>query len=217
MNTFADIKIDRLSSSNSSQRYLVTKGDNFFEASEVVAQLLMTLKTSPTEENGISDFVSTYSGKYTEEQIRNVLNEMVKPALMGINVSTRQFLYQRQLLSAHQVDWFSDRCKWLFKPAVMYVLLFVCLVADVAFFIYTDDVFSFKNGIDAFAIVGLIIFTVMSSFVHETGHAAACKYSGIRHGGIGLGLYINFPVLYTDVTRVWTLPRKERWRVNIAT
>lgn len=216
MNTFADIKIDRLSSSNSRQHYLITRGENFFEASEVVAQLLTTLKTSPSEEDGIKSFVSNSRGKYTAEQIRSVLNERVKPALFVKSGSRKQFLYQRQLLSAHQIDWLSDRCKWLFKPAVMYTLLFVCIVADVAFFAYTDDVFSFKNGIDALAIVGLLLFTVMSSLIHETGHAAACKYSGIRHGGIGFGLYINFPVLYTDVTRVWTLPRKERWRVNIA-
>ena len=53
--------------------------------------------------------------------------------------------------------------------------------------------------------VGLFIFMISSSFFHELGHAAACKYFGIRHGGIGFGLYLNFPVLYTDVTEVWKL------------
>jgi len=216
MNPFADIKIEKLGSSNSQQHYLITQGDRFFEANETVAQLLATLKESPTEDDGISRFVSLTGGKYAEEQIRSVLNGKVKPALTDKTKAKKQFLYQRQLLSAQQIDWLSDRCKWLFKPFVMSALLLVSLVADIAFFFNTNDVFSFKNGIDAFAIIGLLVFTVMSSFLHETGHAAACKYSGIRHGGIGFGLYINFPVLYTDVTRVWTLPRKERMRVNIA-
>lgn len=179
MNLFADIKIEKLSSSNSRQHYLITHEEQFFEANETVAQLLTTLKESPTEENGIKRFVSVTGGKYTEEQVRKVLDDKVKPALMRKTVNKRQFLYQRQLLSAQQIDWLSDRCKLLFKPYVMYVLLSVCLVADVVFFVYTDDVFSFKNGIDAFAIVGLLLFTVMSSLIHETGHATACKYSGI--------------------------------------
>lgn len=55
-----------------------------------------------------------------------------------------------------------------------------------------------------------------SSFFHELGHASACKHFGMRHGGIGLGLYLNFPVLYTDVTEVWKLDRKQRCVVNIA-
>lgn len=46
--------------------------------------------------------------------------------------------------------------------------------------------------------------------------ASACKYFGVRHGGIGFGLYLNFPVLYTDVTEVWKLDRKQRCVVNIA-
>ena len=38
----------------------------------------------------------------------------------------------------------------------------------------------------------------------------------MRHGGVGFGLYLNFPVLYTDVTEVWKLGRKQRLVVNIA-
>lgn len=55
-----------------------------------------------------------------------------------------------------------------------------------------------------------------SSFFHELGHASACKRFGIKHGGIGFGLYLNFPVLYTDVTDVWKLDRSRRCVVNIA-
>ena len=57
---------------------------------------------------------------------------------------------------------------------------------------------------------------VASSLFHELGHASACKHFGIRHGGIGFGLYLNFPVLYTDVTEVWRLRRTDRCIVNLA-
>ena len=65
-------------------------------------------------------------------------------------------------------------------------------------------------------VVGLLAFMLGSSFFHELGHASACKYFGVRHGGIGFGLYLNFPVLYTDVTEVWKLDRKQRCVVNLA-
>lgn len=55
-----------------------------------------------------------------------------------------------------------------------------------------------------------------SSLFHELGHASACKYYGIKHGGIGFGLYLNIPVLYTDVTEVWQLKRSQRCVVNLA-
>lgn len=65
-------------------------------------------------------------------------------------------------------------------------------------------------------VVGLLVFMLASSFFHELGHASACKYFGVRHGGIGFGLYLNFPVLYTDVTEVWKLNRAQRCVVNLA-
>ena len=65
-------------------------------------------------------------------------------------------------------------------------------------------------------IIGLFTFILGSSFFHELGHASACKYFGIQHGGIGFGLYLNFPVLYTDVTEVWKLKRGQRCVVNLA-
>lgn len=34
---------------------------------------------------------------------------------------------------------------------------------------------------------GLLLFILASSFFHELGHASACKYFGLRHGGIGFG------------------------------
>lgn len=57
---------------------------------------------------------------------------------------------------------------------------------------------------------------VISSLFHELGHASACQFYNIRHGGIGFGLYLNFPVFYTDVSNTWTLPRKKRCIVNVA-
>ena len=65
-------------------------------------------------------------------------------------------------------------------------------------------------------IVGLLVFMLLSSFFHELGHASACKHFGVQHGGIGFGLYLTFPVLYTDVTEVWKLNRIQRCVVNIA-
>lgn len=53
-------------------------------------------------------------------------------------------------------------------------------------------------------------------FAHEWGHAAASWRLGIRPAGIGVGLFMLFPVLYTDVTAIWRLPARERMLVNLA-
>ncbi len=53
-------------------------------------------------------------------------------------------------------------------------------------------------------------------FVHELGHAAAAQRFGAPPQDIGIGLFWIFPALYTDVTRIWTLPPRERRVVNLA-
>lgn len=56
--------------------------------------------------------------------------------------------------------------------------------------------------------VYLIVWTVV--LWHELGHAAAAARFGIRTDGIGVGIYLIFPVLMTNVSMVAILPRRER-------
>lgn len=92
---------------------------------------------------------------------------------------------------------------------------YYCYTGYILFFT-TDDLLSFNGQVTVYVIAGLLVFMLTSSLFHELGHASACKYYGLKHGGIGFGLYLNFPVFYTDVTEVWTLNRKKRCVVNIA-
>ena len=56
-----------------------------------------------------------------------------------------------------------------------------------------------------------------SLLVHEFGHVAATARAGVKHGGIGCGLYAYlFPVLYADVTGIWLASKQERIIANLA-
>ena len=70
--------------------------------------------------------------------------------------------------------------------------------------------------IDLLAIMILVITMLLSSLFHEIGHASACCYFGEKAKSIGLGLYLNFPVFYTDVSDIWKLSRGKRMVVNFA-
>ncbi|MBT9394351.1 hypothetical protein KLP40_14365 [Hymenobacter sp. NST-14] len=61
-------------------------------------------------------------------------------------------------------------------------------------------------------LVGLVLF---SSLVHELGHIAACSRVGIRHGGVGVGLYLYLlPAFYADVTAIWQALPAQRLIAN---
>ena len=149
------------------------------------------------------------------EQVRLIIDKFITP-LFTPQEKKHSFLYEKELFSAVAIDKFSDAFRFLFNRWYMLAVLLVAVALDAWFFFRTPDLLLFNNKVNVYLVVGLLAFMLGSSFFHELGHASACKYFGVRHGGIGFGLYLNFPVLYTDVTEVWKLDRKQRCVVNLA-
>ena len=216
MNKYNDIEIHPpLSSSTEEKRYLLSCGGQYYEASRPIVDLVEELQRHATEDAAIAAYVARRGGKYTPEQVRQIIDKFVAP-LFTPKAPKRSFLYEKELFSAAAIDWFSDRFRFLFHPACMLVVLGMALGMDLWFFLTTHDLLLFNNKVDIYMVVGLLAFMLGSSFFHELGHASACKHFGVRHGGVGFGLYLNFPVLYTDVTEVWRLGRAQRCVVNLA-
>jgi putative peptide zinc metalloprotease protein len=59
------------------------------------------------------------------------------------------------------------------------------------------------------------VLTLVSTGFHEFGHAAACRYSGARPGAVGAGVYLVWPVLFTNVTDAYRLSRIGRLRTDL--
>lgn len=217
MEELSGITMTRLSCSVHDDRYIVMSKDNHMEANRLTVELLEALQKAATEDEGIDTFMKEHHGEgFTAQQIKRLLAEKIMPRLMKTGKRKKPFLYQRQLLNQEQIDAFSDRLSPLFNKYLMCGVFVSTVVLDTFFFSSTENLLEFANTTNAFTIVALLVFIVASSLFHELGHAAACKRFGVEHGGIGFGLYINFPVLYTDVTNVWRLPRRKRLVVNIA-
>jgi putative peptide zinc metalloprotease protein len=74
-----------------------------------------------------------------------------------------------------------------------------------------------ENGLPAISHTDLywLPFLVGASMlVHELGHIAACRRFHVKHGAIGFGFYLIFPVVYADITQVWNSTRQQRIIAN---
>ena len=60
-----------------------------------------------------------------------------------------------------------------------------------------------------------LVLVLASGFMHELGHTTASTRYGAPGGQIGFGLYIVYPVFYSDVSAAWTLPRRKRVVVDV--
>jgi putative peptide zinc metalloprotease protein len=63
----------------------------------------------------------------------------------------------------------------------------------------------------------LMVFglVVLSAAFHECGHATATRYGGAKPGVMGVGIYIVWPALYTDITDSYRLGKAGRLRADL--
>jgi putative peptide zinc metalloprotease protein len=64
-------------------------------------------------------------------------------------------------------------------------------------------------------LVPVTALTIAMVAFHEIGHASAARYGGAHPGAMGMGIYLVWPVFYTDVTDVYRLDRRGRLRVDL--
>ncbi|MCA9050323.1 MAG: hypothetical protein KDA89_16420, partial [Planctomycetaceae bacterium] len=68
-----------------------------------------------------------------------------------------------------------------------------------------------RSGVVALAVTFCVV-----KCLHEFGHAVACHHFGARCRSLGIMFLILTPVLYTDVSEAWSLPRRQRLIVTAA-
>jgi putative peptide zinc metalloprotease protein len=64
-------------------------------------------------------------------------------------------------------------------------------------------------------IVALVPIIISSAAFHEFGHAAALAYGGGKVRGMGAGIYLVYPVFFTDVTDNYRLKRAGKIRTDL--
>jgi putative peptide zinc metalloprotease protein len=215
MNKYSEIIINQLASSTQEDQYLLCCNEQYYEANLSVVELVKELQEHLTEEEAIAAYVVRKEGVYSSEQVQQIISKFITPVFSS-KEKKRTFLYEKELFSAAVIGRFSNAFRFLFNNIYMLGVLAFAVALNAYFFLTTKDLLHFNNEVNIYMIAGLFVFMIASSFFHELGHATACKYFGVGHGGVGFGLYLNFPVLYTDVTEAWKLTRKQRFVVNIA-
>jgi putative peptide zinc metalloprotease protein len=97
------------------------------------------------------------------------------------------------------------------------VVALVSLVAVDVWLVRTTSVSDSLAVVFTHPVTILVVLAIVAAsvVVHEFGHAAGCRYGGGRPGRIGMGLYLVYPALYTDVTDAQRLGRAARLRTDL--
>lgn len=180
----------------------------------------------------IAEVAAAYSevnpGKYQIEKIENLVDSFFLPKRLLIDVespsaplehgTTASYLYAKVGLIPSYVAYpVALTFGWLFKKPIMVAWLLIFVIANFVFFLHVMPGVNFNvNNITSSQFLQVAVLTIIGAFIHEMGHASALATNGGKHTEIGVGLYLHFPVLYTNVSEAWKLSRSQRVVVDIA-
>ncbi len=89
------------------------------------------------------------------------------------------------------------------------LFLGICLAVYLVSQQWSAFTHSFVYSFSAEGILATVGMMSLSKVVHEMGHAFAASHFGCRVPTMGVALMLGMPVLWTDVTDAWRLPKRQ--------
>ena len=210
------------------ERYLVERADGQVVLLTRLLYLVTAYADGQRDTDRVAELVSAeYGQQLTPTALMYVVEQKLRPAgiiaLAGeapaevrradplLGVSLRAVLAPPRV-SRRLGRWFAP----LFRPAVI-GLAFIAFAVSDAWLLVAHGASeaipaAMTEPTGVLAVLGLLL---AGTLFHEIGHAAGCWYGGARPGPIGAGLYLWFPVFYTNVTDAYRLDRAGRLRTDL--
>jgi len=211
-----DFELLGLDTSDPGGRYLLCFQGRYFEVGESVVELIQAIKEASSEEEARTLYSKAKDRDFSEEEFGRITDKCLRPVIESVAKQPKKmFLARLELFPASKVRRFSDAMSFLFGKKTAIAIISVITALEISFFVTASTDIN-PGWLDVYTIIGVFLLFVASSCFHELGHASACRHYGVSHGGVGLGLYLSFPVFYTDVTETWRLKRRQRLVVNTA-
>ncbi len=208
-------------------RYGIEYHGKIFYVGKLLYAILTTFRDTKDFTQTAASITERFQTVYAPDQIQRIIGEglikltVVNPENTDQVPQPSRYIFGRiQLLNGDRVNTISRWFLFLYQGALLRILSGIALVmtglflADVA----QKDLFMARiTWHDGPILLGIsYVFLIASCLFHEFGHSSAATKYGIKSKEIGFGFYLIFPVLYTDISRVWLLNRHQRVLVNLA-
>ncbi|MGB0293316.1 MAG: hypothetical protein ACPGAO_00700 [Flavobacteriaceae bacterium] len=169
----------------------------------------------------IDTFIAESLPSFNEKQRKKIFNDLLS---LKIIQRADKFLISKRnkiepgylknnftLITEKQVKRITSRFLFLFRREVVCLIL-VTLMIQMSYHYWNSIVFIDETV----HIKTIILVTALSVFFHEIGHATACQFYGKKVSKIGGGFYLFRPVMFADVSQIWSLNRMKRIKVSLS-
>jgi putative peptide zinc metalloprotease protein len=211
------------------RQWLIRRDGRFIQVTELLYRVAEQVNGKQTIDEIAAALTEATDWIVTPDNVRQLLQTKLIPfglvATADGSVAPRvedqarsplQINLRRTIVSPRLLDLLARALQVLYTPPVLIPVLLIIAVAHGWLY--------FVHGVaDSLRLVlytpgGLFILlalVVVSGIFHELGHAAALRYGGGTVRGMGVGIYLVYPTLYTDVTDAYRLGRWARLRTDL--
>ena len=219
------ISIREFDTSYEKKTYILSLEGRNWQVTEFVHDILVQIDGIKNIKQIFSQISDKYGEKISEADIYNIIykNFAEKGLMEGQSQRSSTATNRSRLLwckiSLIKSEWIS-KFKFLavlYNPYIFRALITITSVIPLLLVFKFINVTQFQklmqfSGSDVCYFFGIALLAVLA---HEFGHMAAVMRFNIEPGDIGFAFYFMQPVMYSDVTRVWILSRKQRVLIDI--
>jgi putative peptide zinc metalloprotease protein len=210
---------------------LVRRGERFVQVTELLYRVAEQADGKSTHEEMAEGVTRSTDWLVSAENVRQLLASKLLPlgivalpedvalqvpAVEERTTSPLRVNARTRLLGPGAIDPITRVLKILFAPPVLVPVLLIVALAHAWLYVVHGlggavQSVLYAPGL-ALPLLGILF---VSGVFHEFGHAAALRYGGGRARGMGFGLYLVYPALYTDTTDSYRLGRWARVRTDL--
>ena len=215
------------------QQWLVQRDGQFVQLTELLYRVCEQANGERTAEEIASVVSGTTSWAITGDQVRYLIEKKLAPlGLVRMSVDAEPvdaptadavarplgLNMRATMIGPRVIDPITRVLQWLYAPPVLVPMLLAITAAHV--WLYAERGGAMLRGLRDMLYSPLLMLVVLlvmllAGVVHEFGHAAALRYGGGRSRGMGVGLYVIYPAIYTDTTDSYRLGRWGRVRTDL--
>lgn len=193
----------------------VKVGDSFYQLNNEAKSVLAALTNNNDYQNAALQYNNATQSLLDADEFKILASNVVELISEDTTVTGKKkksFLaLEFVLLKRSVTNKIAPVLKIFFQPVFFWVSFTLLLAISIGFLTTQKLSADFHFSTLAFFIlVGIFIF------IHELGHLAACKRFAGEVGEMGAGVYIIFPILYSNISPIWKSPVKEKVITNLA-
>lgn len=217
-----DIEIHPFDTSSIPQKYLlITHDKKQFEISKDIYCLIELMDGKRNLHEIAEQFSLVTQRELNTQEIDQIISHYLGKNNLLLydryeSKKRKSILYFKiPLFSNTKISVITKYLQYLFNKQILMFNFLAITIFLIYYFIFFNSPQITLVSFSFLDLIAIYLFLFLTTFFHEIGHASACQYLGAKNGDIGIGLYLYFPVLYTDVTDAWRLKRWQRAIIDI--